>query len=130
MVVREIAEGRELARRPNEDELVEQRPAGVVEPGALCSRDQVDREVDRDQNASDGRASGGEGDAGRAAYRARPDTRRRPAANPGVIGAADADGRERGAVGADRAPALRAGETGFAVGMPVAVTGLDRRHPD
>ena len=47
----------------------------------------------------------------------------------GVIRAADADRREGRAVGADRPAALRAGEPGLAIGMPVAVTRLDRRHP-
>src|SRR4029078_4905112 len=114
----------------DEDELVEQRTAGVVEPGALDGRDQVDREIDHDQGPGDRRIPRGEGDAGRAPYRARLDLRRRPVANARVIGAADPDGSERRAIGTDRAPAIRAGEPGLAVGVPVAVTGLDRRHPD
>jgi hypothetical protein len=104
--------------------------ARVVESAALGRAEQVDRDVDRDQDPRDRRLPRRERDARGAANRARPEPRRRRPADTRVLGAADADGRERRAVGADGPAAVRAGEAGLAIGMPVAVARLDLRHPN
>jgi hypothetical protein len=106
-------------QRPEERPLVEERAARIVQAVALDRRDEVDGDVERDQHPRDERVRC-------AARRARDDLRRPDAPRgSGVFGAAQADRGGRHALGADRATALRARETGLAVRMAVA-----RRHPD
>src|SRR6476469_5879567 len=133
VVVREIAgapEEPEARVGADEDEPVEQRAARRVEPGPLHHGDEVDDDVDPDQDLRDGRVVRCERHARRAPHRPGPQTCRRSAAGDArVVGAADADRRERRTVGADGPTALRAGEPRLAVGMPVAVLRLDGCHP-
>ena len=68
-------------------------------------------------------------EAWRAAHGRRLHSGHWAAADTGVVRAADADGSKGRAVGTDRPAALGAGQPGLAIGMPVAVLGLGRRHP-
>ena len=102
-------------RTRDQDAVLVDRPAGPVHPGALRELRNVDGDVDRDQRAGDLRAGAFEGRTLHAAPHALY-----PLGLAGVLGATDSDRRHRHAFGADRTSALRAGQPGDAIGMPVA----------
>ena len=121
--------------RPEEHHLVVERARPVdarsclVEAAALAGSDEIDHDVQRDERVGDRRAARRERDTRCAPHLRWLDARRGTARTDArVIRAADADRAEVRAVGADRPIAFRAREPRLAVGMPVAVTGLDRRH--
>ncbi len=105
----------------DEGALLVDRAAVAGDRGTLGELKQVDADVDRDQRLRHDRRA-----PGRAPLNVLSDALRRSGTTR-VVGAADADGAERHAVGADAAAALGTGDARFAIRVPVAPERLG--HP-